>query len=573
MSPTMSDVSATHGTHTDVTVDADVSGDPPAASADSSRETEGHDATTHERLLGALFSPRALALGTTQRDRFWSWVGPGLVALLAALLRLVDLGHPRTLVFDETYYVKGAYSLLTLGYEADWPDDSNESFESGNTSVHLDTGDYVVHPQVGKWMIALGMRLAGTDSSWAWRLAPAILGVIAVFLLARTARRIFGSTALGVVVGGLFAIDGAAIVHARTGLLDNVLMFWVLVAFACLVADRSWARRRLADRAAVAIDADGGLGRFGPSLGWRWWRFAAALALGLACGTKWSGLYFVAVFGLMSVAWDAGARRSIGVRSWALAALVKDALPAVIVVLPTVLLTYVASWWAWFANPESYDRTWWELNPGTYPSWLPDALVGWGEALRSLWTYHTSMWRFHTGLTSDHTYEANPWGWLLQLRPTSFYWRKTVLGEDGCTADECARAVTSIGNPLIWWVGTAALLYALFALLVRRDWRAGAVLSGVVAGWVPWLFIAERTIFTFYSIAFAPWVYLAVGYLVAVGWERLGDDEHSRRQGRWATGVLLAIFVAVSAFFYPIWTGMQVPYGFWQVHMWLDSWR
>ena len=573
MSPTMSDVSATHGTHADVTGDAEVSDDPRATSADPATDAEGTAATTHDRLLGALFSPRALALGSTQRDRFWSWVGPGLVALLAALLRLVNLGHPRTLVFDETYYVKGAYSLLTLGYEADWPDDANESFESGNQSVHLDTGDYVVHPQVGKWMIALGMRLAGTESSWAWRLAPAILGVIAVFVLARTARRIFGSTAIGVIVGGLFAIDGAAIVHARTGLLDNVLMFWVLVAFACLVADRSWARRRLADRAAVAIDAGRGLGRFGPSLGWRWWRFAAAVALGLACGTKWSGLYFVAVFGLLAVAWDTGARRSIGVRSWALAALVKDALPAVAVVLPTVLLTYLASWWAWFANTESYDRTWWELNPGTYPSWLPDAVVGWGEALRSLWTYHTSMWRFHTGLTSDHTYEANPWGWLLQLRPTSFYWRKTVFGEDGCTAEECARAVTSIGNPLIWWVGTAALLYAVFALLVRRDWRAGAVLSGVVAGWVPWLFIAERTIFTFYSIAFAPWVYLAVGYLVVVGWDRVGQDEHSRHQGRWATGVLLTIFVLVSAFFYPIWTGMQVPHGFWQVHMWLDSWR
>jgi dolichyl-phosphate-mannose--protein O-mannosyl transferase len=416
------------------------------------------------------------------------------------------------------------------------------------------------------------MRLAGTESSWGWRLAPAVLGVVAVFLLARTARRIFGSTTIGVVVGGIFAIDGAAIVHARTGLLDSILMFWVLVAFACLVVDRSSARRRLAERAAAAIDSGTGLGRFGPSIGWRWWRFAAAVALGLACGTKWSGLYFVAVLGLMSVSWDAAARRAVGVRSWALAALVKDALPALAVVLPTILATYLASWAAWFANTESYDRTWWVLNPGTYPSWVPDVVVGWGEALRSLWEYHGSMWRFHTGLTKEHTYESNPWGWLLQLRPTSFYWRKTVLGEDGCTADECARAVTSLGNPLVWWVGTAALLFAVYALLRHRDWRAGAVLSGVIAGWVPWLFIAERTIFTFYSIAFAPWVYLAIGYLVVTGWERVGDDPRSQRLGRWATGVLLGIFVAVSAFFYPVWTGMQIPYELWQAHMWLGTW-
>jgi hypothetical protein len=29
---------------------------------------------------------------------------------------------------------------------------------------------------------------------------------------------------------------------------------------------------------------------------------------------------------------------------------------------------------------------------------------------------------------------------------------------------------------------------------------------------------------------------------------------------------------AVSVFFYPIWTAMQVPYWFWHWHMWLQSW-
>nr|WP_245861916.1 phospholipid carrier-dependent glycosyltransferase [Sanguibacter antarcticus] len=552
-------MSATNATPTDVTADSGDSDDPPVVS-------------THERLLGALFTPRALALGSTSRDRFWSWAGPGLVALLAAILRLVNLGFPSTLVFDETYYVKGAYSLLTLGYEADWPEGSDFAFENGDQSGHLTAGDYVVHPPVGKWMIALGMRLAGPENAWGWRLASAVVGIVAVFLLARTARRIFGSTAIGVIVGGLFAIDGAAIVHARTGLLDSFVMFWVLVAFACIVADRSWARRRLAERAAAAIDSGAGLGRYGPTVGWRWWRLAAAVALGLACGTKWSGLYFVAVFGIMSVSWDAAARRAVGVRSWLVGTLLKDLVPAVTLVIPTTVLTYLASWSSWFAHSASYDRTWWTLNRGSYPSWMPDVLTGWGEALRSLWAYHESMWRFHTGLVKSHTYESNPWGWLLQLRPTSFYWEKSALGENGCTASECARAVTSIGNPLIWWVATVALVFAVWALLRYRDWRAAAVLSGILAGWVPWLFVAERTIFTFYSIAFAPWMYLAIGYLVVTGWERLGDAPRSRRLGLWATGALLAVFVGVSAFFYPVWTGIQVPYEFWQAHMWLGSW-
>jgi len=52
-------------------------------------------------------------------------------------------------------------------------------------------------------------------------------------------------------------------------------------------------------------------------------------------------------------------------------------------------------------------------------------------------------------------------------------------------------------------------------------------------------------------------------------------DELDPRARRWAVGVVAAIVglaVAVGAFFYPIWTGMVVPYGFWHAHMWLTTW-
>ena len=45
--------------------------------------------------------------------------------------------------------------------------------------------------------------------------------------------------------------------------------------------------------------------------GWRW---AAGVCLGLACATKWTGVYYIAAFGLMVVLWDFGARRAAGVR-------------------------------------------------------------------------------------------------------------------------------------------------------------------------------------------------------------------------------------------------------------------
>jgi dolichyl-phosphate-mannose-protein mannosyltransferase len=28
----------------------------------------------------------------------------------------------------------------------------------------------------------------------------------------------------------------------------------------------------------------------------------------------------------------------------------------------------------------------------------------------------------------------------------------------------------------------------------------------------------------------------------------------------------------LSIFFYPLWSGMQIPYWYWHIHMWLPGW-
>ena len=57
-------------------------------------------------------------------------------------------------------------------------------------------------------------------------------------------------------------------------------------------------------------------------------------------------------------------------------------------------------------------------------------------------------------------------------------------------------------------VASSALLFCLGWWLARRDWRAGAVLLGVAAGWLPWFLFADRTQFYFYAVAFVPFLVL-----------------------------------------------------------------
>ena len=519
----------------------------------------------HRRLLGGRTTWRS----TPASLRLWFWLAPALTALIGGVLRFVRLGQPPSLVFDETYYVKDAYSYLQSGYERNWAEKANDLFNKGIFTGIQGTPEYVVHPPVGKWMIAFGMWLFGPESTFGWRFTAALVGTVSIFLLALIAQRMFRSTILGAIAGLLFAVDGHAIVQSRTSLLDIFVMFWALVAFGAVLLDRDDGRRRLARRLARLASADGTVAPkhllYGPWLGIRWWRLAAGVALGLCIGTKWSGLFFLAAFGLMSVVWDMSARRIAGIKYWASGAILKDGLFAFVSMVPVAAVTYLATWTGWFLSSDAYDRKWAASNPSTTWGWIPDSL-------RSLWHYHSTAYNFHTGLSSDHPYKSNAWSWLVMGRPTSFYSEYPTLGERGCTVDKCAVMITSLGNPLIWWGGSLAILFLIGVWIFRRDWRAGAILVGFAAGYVPWLLYPERTIFFFYAIAYEPFMILAITLVLGMVMGKVSDPPWRRQQGAIFVGIFVVLAIALSAYFYPIWAAETIPFEYWRQHMWMPSW-
>lgn len=511
--------------------------------------------------------------------RWWGRGGgwPLTVAVtgLAAALRLPALDRLHELVFDETYYVKDAWTLLNLGYEAEWGEDPNPAFEAGDVDGYSTEADYVVHPAVGKWVIALGLRLLGAQDPVGWRLGTVVAGILTVLLLTRAARRLFGSNLLGAVSGTLLAIDGTAIVLSRTALLDGVLTLWVVAAFAALLLDRDLARRRLARSTAPPWATT----RWGPRLGVRPWRLVAGVLLGLSIGTKWSGVWFLAVFGLLSVGWDLAARRRAGVLRPVTGTALRDVVPAFVSLVPVAALTYLATWASWFRSPGAYRRQWAALHPEEGVTWLPDALRSW-------WKYHTDMWQFHTHLTSEHSYASDPWTWIVQWKPTLFLYNAPEPAQQLCDADRCSQTVTSQGNPLLWWLAALAVLACLWWALRRRDGVAAAALSGVVAGWLPWFLYAERTIFAFYAVVFLPWTVLCLTHAASrwAAWAGRPPDHRGRRwrwrrhsrppSDRWTRravvwtviAVLGVLLIATSWFWYPLWTGEITTMRFWQLH-------
>ena len=501
-------------------------------------------------------------------DGRWGWGGPLIVTAVAAYLRFTGLGSPHVFSFDETYYAKDALSLWRFGYEQETVPNANDLILSGHTHVFTGQASYIVHPPVGKWVIGFGEWVFGV-TPFGWRFMPAVLGTLMVLMLARIVRRMTRSTLLGSIAGLLLALDGLSIVLSRSALLDGVLAFWILAAFGCLVIDRDHMRQRLADWAEARQAGDGAAdpdrsADLGPRLGLRPLRLLAGVLLGLACATKWSGIYFLFAFGSMTVLWDLGARRAAGIRKPYLATLRRDAITGFLLLVPTTFVVYCIAWLPWLFTFSHQKRSW-ILGRRGWP-FLPDNV-------RALLDYHSQMLKFHTHLDTPHPYAAKAIGWLIQVRPTAFWSIELKPGQQGCLASQCTREVTSLGTPLLWWAATAALVWMLWRWIGARDWRAGAVLGAVAAGWLPWVILyRDRTIFTFYEVAFAPFMVMALTFAIGAVIGTRDVSPTRRTWGAAAAGGYLLLVVANTAWIWPVLVGTVLAQPDWLRRLWFRGW-
>ena len=340
------------------------------------------------------------------------------VLALAALLRFVNLGYPKSLVFDETYYVKDALTLAREGSERTWTESADQIFQTGGPMSYLAEPAFVVHPPLGKWLISIGMGLFGSDSSFGWRFSIALFGVMTVGLLMLVAYRLFLSVKAAIAAGFLLAIDGLSIVMSRTALLDGFLTFFVLLAFLFLILDQEVSRKITAGMTSRAKGS--GVVVIRP------WLIASGVALGMATAVKWSGLYFLAAFGLYVVISESLLRKRAGDENWLANGIFKQGPITFLNFVPVSLLVYIISWSGWIATAGGYGRNWAEANPATgffsfFPQWL-----------QSLWHYHQVAYNFHVGLTTEHSYASNPLTWLLGIRPTAFYYESATAGSENC---------------------------------------------------------------------------------------------------------------------------------------------
>jgi dolichyl-phosphate-mannose--protein O-mannosyl transferase len=417
-------------------------------------------------------------------------IAPIAIALISLVLRLVNLGSIKSFIFDEVYYVDGARDLLAYGVEV-----------AGSKS------EFVVHPPVGKWMIAAGIQLFG-DNPTGWRIASAVVGSLMILVIGLIAQRLFRNPLLTGLASALAAIDGMALVHSRTALLDNFLAFFILLATYFFIRRNYW---------------------------------LTGLFLGIALSTKWSALYFIAVFGLIAL------YRAFSHHTGR--ALIRPTIERFTQFGLIPVTVYLTSWSGWFLSDRGWGRGY-SSNP-----------------LKSFYYYHQQILGFHTGLTEKHTYEANPWSWLFMGRPTSFFYESP----SGCGSKSCSQEIIALGTPLLWWLALAALALVigmwLRSMVTRHfDPAITIIIAGITAGYLPWFFFQERTVFTFYAIVFQPFLILALVYAVRAMLLRF------KKSGEAVVATLFILIFLNFVYFLPIYLGDVITYEAWRSRMWFPSW-
>jgi dolichyl-phosphate-mannose-protein mannosyltransferase len=376
---------------------------------------------------------------------------------IAALTRLIDLGSPARIIFDESYYAQDACTYLRLGTavcgglsEASW-----------------------VHPPLGKWLIALGIAIGGYNPV-AWRAPAAIAGVLVVPALYLLTRRLTGSTLAAAVAALVIALDPLSIISSRVAMLDIFVTLAGVLAVLFAVLHRDAISLREGDRHRLIEP----------------WLVAAGLCCGIAIATKWSGILVLVTVAALTATWEMKARMRDGTIVHGLVAIAPTMIGC-FVLLPA--LVYLASY---------VDR----LNgvllaaPWQQDSW-PRVFAG--RQLR--------MATFHVGLDETHPYASPAWSWLLGKRAVTYFFEVDAAGR--------YRHILAFANLALWLPGLLAVLWAAVTLVrVRQISRPEFVVVLAFAGaYLPWLLltIGRPFVFLHYVLPAIPFLALAIGWAIS----------------------------------------------------------
>lgn len=444
------------------------------------------------------------------------------ILLFAAFTRFWRLGYPEGYYFDEVYHVITAKLIAA---------NDPRAYEWWHAPIEPGTAIDWLHPPLAKLMQAASINLLG-NNSFAWRFSSALIGTLTIGSVYGLARSLKLSQKTSLLAMLLLSLDGLSLALSRITMNDSHVTFFIVIAV--------WLYVRWKDH---------------PSLQRA---FFAAMAAGLACASKWSGVFVVGFFIVDLI------RERIVLRK-----------PLVTVEQSVQLLLFT-----FFLVPIIYFASYGQM-------FLQ------GKGWKHFKELHQQILWYQTNLRATHPYQSTPLQWITALRPLYAY---TESSETGKMANIYFEA-----NPILFWTGALTILMFTingvaqaiqkFGVLrktftissekagsyLHRHWKEAEssypvteatiiCLLAYLSTWILWIH-SPRIMFFYHYTPAVPFLCILTSYGLMGLWDRGGI-------WKYLVGGIVGAIALTFIVFFPNWTALTVPVEpFAKIYFALNSWR
>jgi len=364
------------------------------------------------------------------------------------------------------------------------------------------------HPPLGKLIIAGGIYVFG-ENPFSWRIAGVIFATLMIPAIYLLGKKMFGTWIGAFAPAFLLMFDFMHFTMARIATIDTFVVFFSILSQLFFFA---YVKNVLTE-------------------GWRTSTrplFLAVLFFALGFSTKWYVL-----FGFLGQT-------------------------VILLVLRlrelSVFKGRVMRARAFFSRPFSSLFVFLAISAGIYVlTFVPYMIIG--HSLMDGYQAQWSMFNYHSTLSATHPFSSQWWTWPLISRPVWLYVSELPGG--------IVSTIAAMGNPAVWWIGFASIILAVEEAVRTRNRVCLFLVTIFFFQWLPYALIS-RTLFLYHFYFNVPIMILATVYFINKSWRT--------RQGKAIVLVYLILVAAVFVLFYPVISGMPIPF-YWRNGLrWFRSW-
>lgn len=447
-------------------------------------------------------------------------------SLLLLVLAFAYLTRMYQLNIPEHYMFDEVYHAMTAKLIAQ---NNPQAYEWWNPPPEPDTAVEWLHPPLAKYFQALSI-LAFGENSFGWRFSSVVFGMLVIVITYHLTKLLFEDETIALAAAGLSSLDGLLLVQSRIAMNDIFVVFFILLTLFLYVKFKK-------NRTHTLL-------------------LLVGISAGLSVATKWSGLFVLCVVWLFELLHLIAYLIDNDWKMFNSGKEFKQVLQKVVIyflaLLVVPIIVYIASYTQMFLQGKDWAH------------------------FREL---HNQIWYYQTHLKATHPYQSRPWQWALDLRPVWYY----VDYQTNKRAD-----VYAFGNPLLFLIGLAAILYNLVIgtiwviqmWSIKSKWKKNVlrllqhcnknplflVITAYWFVWLPWE-LSPRIMFFYHYAPAVPLLCIVLATSLVYLF-RLGGMQRKLSLTIWA--LTFICFVA----WYPHWVGIPVSTSIKdQLYFALQSWK